>query len=68
MTPRALRMQRPQRRPRARRAGHRSAAPDATIEPDPGPPPEAVFDRLTGPYGRRAALAMPGSCEHDEET
>ena len=32
---------------------------DATMEPDPGPPPEAVFDRITGPYGRR---------EHDEET
>ena len=43
-------------------------APDATIEPDPGPPPEAVFDRLTGPYVRRAALAMPGGCEYDEET
>jgi len=26
---------------------------DATIEQDPEPAPEAVFDRLTGPYGRR---------------
>ncbi len=32
---------------------------DATMEPDPGPPPEAVFDRLTGPYGGR---------HYDEET
>lgn len=37
-----------------------SAVPDATIEPDPGPPPEAVFDRLTGPYVRPVAVAMPG--------
>lgn len=35
---------------------------DATIEPEPEPPPEAVFDRLTGPYGRRYG----GFC--DEET
>lgn len=34
---------------------------DATIEPEPEPPPEAVFDRLTGPYGRR-------STGFDEET
>ncbi len=34
---------------------------DATIEPQPEAPPEAVFDRLTGPYGRRH-----GAC--DEET
>jgi len=71
MTQRAL-SQRPLRRARAhratRRARHRCDAPDATIEPDPGPPPEAVFDRLTGPYFRRAALAMPGGCEYDEET
>ena len=26
---------------------------DATIEPHPEPPPEAVFDRLTGPFGSR---------------
>jgi hypothetical protein len=32
---------------------------DATIECDPEPAPEAVFDRLTGPYGGRYA---------DEET
>jgi len=32
---------------------------DATKECDPEPAPEAVFDRLTGPYGGRYA---------DEET
>ena len=32
---------------------------DATIQCDPEPAPEAVFDRLTGPYGGRHA---------DEET
>lgn len=31
---------------------------DATIEPDPGPPPEAVFDRVTGPYVRRAHAGL----------
>ena len=31
---------------------------DATMEPEHGPAPEAVFDRITGPYGRR----------YDEET
>ena len=54
----------------------RSCAADVTIEPDPGPPPEAVFDRITGPYGEpyggpcghRSALALLGACEHDEET
>ena len=39
---------------------------DATMEPDPGPAPEAVFDRVTGPYDRRRALGMPGAV--DEET
>ena len=39
---------------------------DASMEPDPGPPPEAVFDRLTGPFDRRRAIAMPGAA--DEET
>lgn len=39
---------------------------DATMEPDPGPPPEAVFDRLTGPFDRRRGIAMPGA--PDEET
>jgi hypothetical protein len=48
--------------------------PDATLEPEPGPPPEAVFDRVTGPYARRAASAgrgaLPGAAygaAHDEE-
>jgi hypothetical protein len=31
-------------------------APDVTTAADPGPSPEAVFDRVTGPYVRRAAL------------
>lgn len=39
---------------------------DATTEPDPGPPPEAIFDRMTGPWDRRRAVAMPGA--PDEET
>jgi hypothetical protein len=39
---------------------------DATIEPDPGPAPEAVFDRVTGPWDRRRAATMPGAS--DEET
>ncbi len=39
---------------------------DATMEPDPGPPPEAIFDRLSGPFDRRRAVAMPGAA--DEET
>jgi hypothetical protein len=39
---------------------------DATMEADPGPPPEAVFDRVTGPWDRRRAVAMPGAA--DEET
>jgi hypothetical protein len=39
---------------------------DATMEPDPGPAPEAIFDRMTGPFDRRRAVAMPGAA--DEET
>ena len=39
---------------------------DATMEPDPGPAPEAVFDRVTGPWDRHRAIALPGAC--DEET
>lgn len=40
---------------------------DATMEPDPGPPPEVVFDRITGPFGRgRRGTALPGAI--DEET
>jgi hypothetical protein len=45
----------------------RVAAPDATTEPDPGPPPEAVFDRVTGPYARRSAVALPGARACDED-
>ena len=39
---------------------------DATMEPDPGPAPEAIFDRMTGPFGRRRAVTVPGAA--DEET
>ena len=39
---------------------------DATMEPDPGPAPEAVFDRLTGPFDRRRSVHVPGAA--DEET
>jgi len=40
---------------------------DPTMEADPGPPPEAVFDRATGPFDhRRRGFATPGSA--DEET
>lgn len=39
---------------------------DATMEPDPGPAPEVVFDRLTGPWDRRRAVTLPGAS--DEET
>ena len=52
---RALRTQAP-RYLRRRRA----LATDATTEPEPGPGPEEVFDRVTGPYGARRA--------YDEET
>lgn len=45
-----------------------AGAPDATTEPDPGPPPEAVFDRVTGPYARRFPPALPGAIELDEGT
>jgi hypothetical protein len=32
-------------------------APDTTTAADPGPSPEAVFDRVTGPYVRGSMLA-----------
>lgn len=38
---------------------------DATMEPEPGSPPEAVFDRVTGPYGGHRAT---GTLGFDEET
>ena len=40
---------------------------DATMEADPGPPPEIVFDRLTGPSAPRHASAGPGFHARDEE-
>jgi hypothetical protein len=43
-----------------RRARSEFDISDATMEPDCGPAPEAVFDRITGPYGRRYGF--------DEET
>jgi hypothetical protein len=39
---------------------------DATMEPDPGPAPEVVFDRITGPWDRRRSVTAPGAS--DEET
>ena len=39
---------------------------DATTEPDPGPAPESVFDRSTGPWSHRRAVELPGAA--DEET
>jgi len=48
-------------------AGRRHGAADATREPEPGPAPEAVFDRVTGPLGpylrrvARIAPALPGT-------
>ncbi len=41
---------------------------DATMEPDPGPPPEAVFDRVTGPYEHRRGYSSCGPGAVDEET
>jgi hypothetical protein len=49
------------RQVRRTRAGTDFDFTDATVEPSPEPPPEAVFDRLTGPYGRRSGY-------FDEET
>jgi hypothetical protein len=39
---------------------------DATMEPANEPAPEAVFDRITGPYGRRYMPAY--AVGFDEET
>jgi len=61
---------RPPARRRVRSALHRRArcgAVDATCEPHPGPAPEAVFDRVTGPYQRRSAAALPGARACDED-
>jgi hypothetical protein len=41
---------------------------DATMEADAGPAPEAVFDRITGPFGQRHTGAYTGSYGFDEET
>lgn len=34
---------------------------DATTEPDPGPPPEVIFDRATGPFSKPRYSAAPGT-------
>jgi hypothetical protein len=39
---------------------------DVSEEPDPGPAPERIFDRSTGPWNPHRAVAMPGAA--DEET
>jgi len=39
---------------------------DATMEQDPGPAPEAIFDRMTGPFDRHRSISRPGAA--DEET
>jgi hypothetical protein len=48
-------------RRRTIRRAIRHGAVDATSEPDPGPAPEAVFDRVTGPCLRRFAAGLPGA-------
>jgi hypothetical protein len=42
------------------------ARSDATMEPDPGPPPEEVFDSATGRFTHRRSISLPGAA--DEET
>lgn len=63
-TLRRLAAQAPRRIARRRRDFDLS---DATMEADPGPPPEAVFDRVTGPWSRSSS-ARATSWESDEET
>lgn len=43
---------------------------DATMEAEAGSAPEAVFDRITGPYGRRHTVAFAAAypSAFDEET
>jgi hypothetical protein len=72
MTLRAQRRAPARARPASARPERRRRRPTTgAIEADRGPFPEAVFDRITGPYGgpyvHRPALALPGACEHDEE-
>jgi hypothetical protein len=43
-----------------------AAGAGAGADSDLEPPPEAVFDRSTGPFGSRRAVATPGG--YDEET
>jgi hypothetical protein len=51
-----------------RQSRRRFTVPDATAEPDAASLPEAVLDRVTGPYLHRAALAFPALYESDEGT
>jgi hypothetical protein len=60
-TLRRLAQQAPRHVTRRRRLDGSGA--DITSEPDPGPPPELVFDRITGPYGGPRTI-----WEGDEET
>jgi hypothetical protein len=60
-TQRKLRTIAPRRAIRALGRRREFDVSDATMEPEPGPLPEAVFDRVTGPYGRRYGA-------YDEET
>jgi hypothetical protein len=57
-TMRRLRTQHAPRQVRRRRGEPGFDVSDATTEPWPEPAPEAVFDRITGPFGSR----------YDEET
>lgn len=53
MKMRTLRRLRAQAPREVRRRSREFDTSDATTEPHPDPAPEAVFDRLTGPYGPR---------------
>ena len=64
-TLRKLRTMAPRHVTRARRTTEFDVS-DATMEPDPGPAPEAIFDRMTGPWDRRRSISIPGAT--DEET
>ena len=63
-TLRKLRNQAPKHASRSRRTADFDVS-DATMEAESGPAPEAVFDRITGPYGRRFSSAFTA---FDEET
>jgi hypothetical protein len=58
----------PRRVGRKLRGRHDFDVSDATMEPDPAPPPEAVFDRVTGPWSKKTAPARLTLWECDDET